>query len=602
MKLHSMRILGFQSFNDSGEIKFTDGINLIVGQNNAGKSALLRALQPDLADDRHRTPERWEDSQLPMPHVQLVIDVSGSELRDQILRTGSSTMPVPDGEVYAVYATNMLERMLLRMHIDHYPGVVFSSSYPSHRDFQHNPNLQEICIQLHARGGKVEPGSIQNGGDGLPSIVYQLWQRIMFSFSAERMNVGRSSFIHSSRLSPNAANLPSVLQTLGGERGDVFHRLVAHLREIFPTVGNVSVRPTPQGESEVRIWPTESMERMELSFPLLQSGTGVAQVIAILLAVMTVENAIIIIDEINSFLHPAAVKALLRVLQTDYLHHQYIISTHAPEVIGFSNPKTLIMIKRLGYESSVTSIEMDKVDAFREVADHLGVSMADVFAADQVVWVEGPTEELCFPYIYSIADGEALPRGTAFTSVMATGDFMTKRREKELIYQIYRRLTEAAVPLVVSAAFSFDSETLSDADKEQMQRDSDGKLHFLPRRHIECYLIDPESIATFVRDKELEPTDEPAVQQVAACLKSLAASEHFKIPEWSGDINDAVWQSRVDAAKLIAETCAELSDQRVTFNKKRDTLTLLQLVHKNSPDQLKELVEYVRGLVSAVIK
>lgn len=39
MRLLKARILGFQSFGDSGDIEFLDGINLIVGQNNAGKSA-----------------------------------------------------------------------------------------------------------------------------------------------------------------------------------------------------------------------------------------------------------------------------------------------------------------------------------------------------------------------------------------------------------------------------------------------------------------------------------------------------------------------------------------------------------------------------------
>ncbi len=41
-----------------------------------------------------------------------------------------------------------------------------------------------------------------------------------------------------------------------------------------------------------------------------------AQVTAILTAIMTVDDAIIVIDEINSFLHPSAVKALLRIIQT----------------------------------------------------------------------------------------------------------------------------------------------------------------------------------------------------------------------------------------------------------------------------------------------
>ena len=80
---------------------------------------------------------------------------------------------------------------------------------------------------------------------------------------------------------------------------------------------------------------------------------------------MTIDNAIVIIDEINSFLHPAAVKALLRILQTQYTQYQYIISTHAPEVISFSNPKTIYLVKRVGYESSIEQLNLVEVGKFR---------------------------------------------------------------------------------------------------------------------------------------------------------------------------------------------------------------------------------------------
>src|SRR6059058_1643718 len=74
---------------------------------------------------------------------------------------------------------------------------------------------------------------------------------------------------------------------------------------------------------------------------LSDSGTGVAQVIAILAAVLTRTYAVIVIDEINSFLHPAAAKALIRILKTEHGDHQYIISTHSAEVISASQPNSL---------------------------------------------------------------------------------------------------------------------------------------------------------------------------------------------------------------------------------------------------------------------
>ena len=602
MRLLKARILGFQSFGDSGDIEFLDGINLIVGQNNAGKSAFLRALQPSLADDRHRNPDRWEEFKLPKPDVRLTIDMSGKEFRDEMLRNGQSFIPIKHDEGVEIYMAALLAEAHIPVMIIHRPGQAFTATYPGHGMFEWIPGQPQFCALASQNEGELRFSKHRQGDDLTAARVYDLWHRSMFYFSAERMNVGVCAIENVLRLSANAQNLPAVLLTLSGDRGDVFEKLVQHLREVFPTIGHVSARPLP-GQStavEIRVWPTEVRETVELSFPLLQSGTGVAQVMSILTAVMTVESAVIIIDEINSFLHPAAVKALLRILQTDYSQHQYLISTHSPEVISFSNPRTIHLVKREGYESSITKLALSDVNEFREVAEHLGVSMADVFAADRVIWVEGPTEELCFPQLYQKATGKTVPRGTLFTSVMATGDFMTKRRDKELVYKIYQRLSQTAVPLLVSVAFSFDSEKLSDAEKEEMKRESRGAMNFLPRRHIECYLINSSAIANFINARDLSDEASVTVDAVTAKIEKLASSEAFAIEEWKGNITDGSWQAKVDAANLIAETCSQMSEHRVTFNKKDDTLALLGIVQTDAPNQLEELSNYVENLVQLV--
>lgn len=429
----------------------------------------------------------------------------------------------------------------------------------------------------------------------------ELWRSKMFYFSAERIGIGEAPQAYAARLLPNASNLPNVLQMLAGDRGTLFDRLVGHLREIFATVGNLSVRPRPNTNYiEVRVWPTEAREHVELSFPLTSSGTGVSQVIALLTAIMTIENAVIIIDEINSFLHPAAVKALLRILQTEYTQHQYIISTHAPEVIGFSNPRTIHLVKRSGYESSVKALELEHIDQFREIADHLGISMADVFAAERVIWVEGPTEELCFPLLYTYATGEPLPRGTIFTSVVAPGDFGAKKRDQGLLYRIYTRLSTATTPLVQSVLFSFDSEKLNEREIKDIIRESKGAVRFLPRRHIECFLINAEAIAIFINDRDLEAEQPIRADAVAEHLSKLAAERRYLVKEWNKDIADVAWHGKVDAAKLINATCADLSDGRVTFRKKDETLALLKLVMEVAPEQVVPLANYAKGLVEAV--
>ena len=592
-----MRIVGFQSFGDSADIVFADGINLIVGPNNPGKSSILRALIPALADDRHRNAERWEFALLPPPMIELTIEVSGLELRRELFQAPHADSPVPENSTDpAELPERIFAEKRVELELIHRPNIPFSSNYPSHRKFVFTEGIR-FATRATAVDGTLFYRRVRSDDDGLPVIAYRLWQKEMFYFSAERMNIGECPPSHVTRLAPDASNLPAVLFTLNGDRGDLYDTIVRHLREIFSTVGNLSVRPTPNNQVEIRVWPTEARSQVDLSFPLRQSGTGIAQVISILTAVLTVEDAVIIVDEINSFLHPAAVKSLLRILQTHYPHHQYIISTHAPEVISFSNPKTVHLVKRAGYESSVTQLNLGQVDDFREVADSIGVSMADVFAADRIIWVEGPTEELCFPLLYQQATGHPMPRGTIFTSVMATGDFLAKRRDKELVYQIYRRLSQVAVPLVVSVAFSFDSENLTPDEITKIKKDSGGLMRFLPRRLIECYCINPAAIEDFITSRCDSTIDGLNIDNITAKLIELAGSKKFLEREWRGDIFDEAWLARVDAANLISAACAELSEHLVTFNKKSDTLALLKFVQDRNPAQLEGLASYVKNLV-----
>jgi hypothetical protein len=358
----------------------------------------------------------------------------------------------------------------------HGPENFGGFGYPAHKLFEPSANPNSIgSMRFSNKNGALvfdgrASGAVNGLLDSVPAILSLICREDIFNFSPERLNIGESPFANVRRLSPNADNLPAFLHTLMGERGSINERLKDHLRAIFPTFGNLTIRSNPaNGLAEILIWPTTAMEQPELAFPLSESGTGLGQVIAILSVVMTTTQSIIIIDEINSFLHPGAVKALLRLFQTEYNQHQYIISTHSSEVISFSNPSTLHLVRREGYRSSVKALKLDQVDELREVTRELGISMTDVFAADRIVWVEGPTEEICFPEIYKAETKKSVPASCKILAVSDTGR-LTEGKNKAAIFQLYRALAEKAAPLVSDVKFSLDSETLTPEQKTDLAR------------------------------------------------------------------------------------------------------------------------------------
>lgn len=598
MKLISASITGFQSFEESGDIQFSDGFNLIVGENNSGKSALLRALQGNLEDDRHRSLTRWDIAEIPQPEVKLALKVDGDEIKAEIVRLGTNQhIPVKPMNNPTEWVRQFFEQQSHVFHINNRPNSVFSSHYPSHGRFQPSPTDRRN-IQVIVKNGSVYLSEHHSSADTLSSVLNTIWNSKMFYFSAERLTIGESPHSYSHRLTPNASNLPLVLLWLQGSRGDIFDRLVRHMREIFHTVGNISVSTRPDNNNiEVRVWPTESQPRPELSFSLNSSGTGVSQVLAILTAVMTITNSTILIDEINSFLHPSAVKQLLRILRTYYADHQYIISTHSLDVVSASNPQSLHLVRRRGYESKVVQLDPTELDTLREVAREVGASMSDVFAADRIVWVEGPTEEICFPLIYQHTTGHSVPRGAVFTSVSSTGDFSQRKRGKSSAFEAYARLAKAAAPLVDHVVFSFDTEALSAKDIEDFKRSTGYPIRFLPRRHLECFALSPEAIHHLLLMRDNENAASYSEGNVASKLQELASTKEFFIEEWNTDLGDKKWLGKVDAAKLIERACTELSSARVVFRKTDDTRELLKFILETDPTYVEDLSQYVLSLL-----
>jgi predicted ATPase len=588
MRIIRMRVTNFSSFKDTHWINLSSGINLIVGQNNAGKSALLRVFNQSLEDKRHRSQTEFRQERLGLPWIYFDLEVSGNEVNDSMLQQLNPFSWPFELQSKEIDISQFLSEPSHIMHLCRCPG----DGYYLNRQLEKGPQTFRQLVVENARLRVVN--NVISGEENL-QVIRDVWFAKVFSFNAQRYSVGTNAFKREKRLKSDASNLAGILSKLQGEQGSLFERLVGHLSEIFSTVKNLSVAPTTEG-FEIRVWPTKERRQIELSFSLDDSGTGVGQVIAILTIAMTFEGAVIVIDEISSFLHPAAAKALLRILQTYYAQHQYIIATHSPEVLSAGNPTTVHVVRRQGYDSLVERVDLNKLDNLRDVANHLGVSMTDVFAAERIIWVEGPTEEVCLPLIYKETEGE-LPGGLTITPVIATGDFLAKMKRRDLVFQVYQRLSQAAMPLVKSVTFSFDRETLTEKEMSNLNRDSGGRLLFLPRRHFECYLLNPAAIAALITATVPDLADSVSPENVLNYLQSVGGQPKFKATrQWNGDIFDEKWLTEIDAAALLKETCNELTATRLEYCKTRHSIVLLQHILAHNSESLCGLIAHVKKL------
>lgn len=415
----------------------------------------------------------------------------------------------------------------------------------------------------------------------------------IYLFDAHRVPQNSFSFGRSSQLHPSAANLAEVLNVLQANRME-FAEYVALVSRVIPAIKWVSITPSinHSQQVEIKIWNVpDSTKRDDLAIPLAECGTGVGQILSILYVVMKSSGNVIAIDEPNSFLHPRAAKALIRILREDQ-SNQYIISTHSPEIIVSSDPDRFFSLQFADEKTSVTEVARSDLASIKQVLSEVGAQLSDVFGADSVLWVEGPTEVQCFPLLLE-AVGRALDSGLTIAPLRNTGDL--ESRHGAIVADIYRNLSSAHTILPTTVAVSLDGDKRDLKDKENLERAFGSVPHFLNRRCYENYLIHPEAICAVLNETESFKAAPIGKEKIDDWIKT-----HGRNPKYGAEADEpfsAGWLSRVDAPRLLEDIFQNLSEAREIYRKPLHSLEITRWLITNDRRFLDELVEYVVGLI-----
>ena len=596
MKIISARITNFKSHVDTGDIAFGRRYTVVVGQNNSGKTALLDALNPStFTAAPHRIPQRTQYPPIPNPvsTLEYVVATTGPELEHALMANGGQHhIPIPPGNTSKAdrgFVTELFRQGDVRFKIKRGSNTAWESQFPSHGQFSFDAERKSYRIDINQdHQGWRNTGLTQD--DSLPAFIGQLLQRSYYSFRAERMNIGNSRINESAALSTNASNLPSALLQLPASHR-AHAKYIEYIREIFPNIYSVGARPVSADTAAIEIVMNDIQDgaaQSGITVPLAEAGTGVGQVLAILYVAVTADSPrVIAIDEPNSFLHPGAAKKLLSILKN--FDHQYIITTHSPELIKIADPEYVHLIEWRGTESSVQTLDQKNLQDQRRLLSDLGVSLSDIFGADQILWVEGPTEERCFPLLLDHLD-LASPT-LSIASVIATDDLAGNRPRAKLAWEVYEKLSMGNALLAPALAFVLDREERSGKELADLDRAARGKIKFLPRRTYENYLIDPDAITALIT-------------QVTGIAPSFSVSDW--IDQNKGDrkylsrpLSEVDrWEVIVDAPKLLHDLFNEMSDAKVEYRKTTHSAMLTEWLLANKPDHLFELLGFIKAIVS----
>lgn len=586
---------------DSGEVSLGQGINIITGKNNAGKTALLQALGQQFNNNPHKSALTMPTT-LSVPERKSSVEIEICLYKTEIIEYLDNYfqelyLPQITGSDYRAYSPNRYIETILseknyifgtinggnEINSAQLKGLIHFDNSTNYK-FSYNKHNR----QLQYTGNITAPNSYIQ-------LINLVKQRFYF-FKAERLGIGVSTFGVNQILKSDASNLPEVLHFLQVDNRTLFDELNQHMKNVFPQIKHISTRPTNNSAVEIVVWNEEvTTQRSDLVIPITECGTGLGQVLAILYVVLTSKiPKVIFIDEPNSFLHPGASRKLIEILK-GHPQHQFIISTHSPSMIAAANPSTINIVRTENTQSIIQSIDINETKTQQLYLAEIGSKLSDVFGADNILWVEGKTEEICFPKIIERTEGLSL-MGTSIIGVKNTGDF--QKNTPELIFGIYKKLSNGGGLMPSAVGFIFDKEKLNATKIDDLKRQSDNKVHFTNRRMFESYLLNPNAIFNVLNNIETIEDLNLTIDSVTEWLNTNKWLPKYSTSTIAREQNEINWVNNVDAAKLLNDMFSALTNSRVQFDKITHSVALTEWIIENSIEDLKEIQDLLINVLS----
>lgn len=390
LPIESLAISGYRSFG--GTTQFFDNfakVNLLIGQNNCGKSNILRYIHNHLSN--MEPPSRFNTYDRHIGHTGQINYGYKISLKN-IDSFTTELLPATHTEIQ-FNNREILRRILVeKAHLDLSDDGPWFHIRENHT-YDMTPWMAALTnIDNHSAQSLWRALTQKSGGSRdqhwIPDIlekIHRPYPNFKSAFIPAIREIGEQGSSSNDFNGNGIIERLAKLQNPSADRQEDkkrFEQINDFLRNV---TGNVSAQIEIPHERNTIVVHMDGK-----SLPLESLGSGIHEVIILAAAATVLSNYVICMEEPELHLNPLLQKKLVRYLQ-DETSNQYLIATHSAALMDTENAEIYHLQLHHG-ETVVKRVSSNQARA--NICHDLGYHPSDLLQSNSIIWVEGPSDRI----------------------------------------------------------------------------------------------------------------------------------------------------------------------------------------------------------------